>query len=42
MKKYAILFLMLSSSLIFGNFSSENGIKLVLTSNVNGETDPCG
>lgn len=42
MKKYAILLLMLTASLIFGNFSSENGIKLVLTSNVNGETDPCG
>ena len=42
MKKYVILLLMLTASLIFGNFSSENGIKLVLTSNVNGETDPCG
>jgi len=42
MKKYVILFLLLSSSLIFGNFSSESAIKLVLTSNVNGETDPCG
>lgn len=42
MKKYVMLFLLLSLSLIFGNFSTESAIKLVLTSNVNGETDPCG
>ncbi len=42
MKKYTILFIILSLSIIFGNFSSQDGIKLVLTSNVNGETDPCG
>ena len=42
MKKYTIAFILLSLSLIFGNFSSQNGIKLILTSNVNGETDPCG
>lgn len=42
MKKYIIVFLLLSLSMIFGNFSSKDGIKLVLTSNVNGETDPCG
>ena len=42
MKKYTIIFVLLSLSVIFGNFSSQDGIKLVLTSNVNGETDPCG
>ena len=42
MKKYTIVFILLSLSVIFGNFSSKDGIKLVLTSNVNGETDPCG
>jgi len=42
MKKYILVFLLLSLSMIFGNFSSKDGIKLVLTSNVNGETDPCG
>ena len=42
MKKYILIFLLLSLSMIFGNFSSKDGIKLVLTSNVNGETDPCG
>ena len=40
-KKYIILFLLSFSSLL-ANFSSSDGIKLVLTSNVNGETDPCG
>ena len=42
MKKYIVVFLLLSLSIIFGNFSSKDEIKLVLTSNVNGETDPCG
>lgn len=42
MKKYIVVFLLLSLSMIFGNFSSKDEIKLVLTSNVNGETDPCG
>ncbi len=42
MKKYTIVFILLSLSVIFGNFSSQDAIKLVLTSNVNGETDPCG
>tara|TARA_B100001142_G_C14026404_1_gene536367 strand:- start:518 stop:640 length:123 start_codon:yes stop_codon:yes gene_type:complete len=36
------LFLILSLSLIFANFSPSESIKLILTSNVNGETDPCG
>ena len=42
MKKHIILFLFLSISMVLANFSSGEGIKLVLTSNVNGETDPCG
>ena len=42
MKKHIILFLFLSISTVLANFSSGGGIKLVLTSNVNGETDPCG
>ena len=41
MKKYVIL-LLLSISSLLANFSSLDEIKLVLTSNVNGETDPCG
>ncbi len=40
MKIYILI--LLSLSVIFGNFSSSETIKLVLTSNVNGETDPCG
>tara|TARA_B100000945_G_scaffold298014_1_gene277528 strand:+ start:405 stop:533 length:129 start_codon:yes stop_codon:yes gene_type:complete len=42
MKKNTIIFILFSFSIIFGNFSSDDTIKLVLTSNVNGETDPCG
>jgi len=42
MKKNIAVFLLLSLSMIFGNFLSKDEIKLVLTSNVNGETDPCG
>ena len=42
MKKNILIYIFLSLSVIFGNFSSDNGIRLVLTSNVNGETDPCG
>ena len=40
MKKSILL--LLSISIILGNFSGQETIKLVLTSNVNGETDPCG
>ncbi len=36
------LFLFISLSLIFANFSPSESIKLILTANVNGETDPCG
>ena len=42
MKKSILLLLLFSISIIFGNFSGQETIKLVLTSNVNGETDPCG
>ena len=42
MKKYILLVLLFSISIVLGNFSSDQSIKLVLTSNVNGETDPCG
>ncbi len=42
MTRYGVIFLVLISSLIFSNFSNSEAIKLVLTSNVNGETDPCG
>ncbi len=42
MKKNILIYLFISLSVIFGNFSSDGAIKLVLTSNVNGETDPCG
>jgi len=41
MNKYVLL-LLLSFSVMLGNFSKDESIKLVLTSNVNGETDPCG
>ena len=40
--KKSILLLLFSISIILGNFSGQETIKLVLTSNVNGETDPCG
>ena len=40
--KQFFLFLILSLSLIFANFSPSESIKLILTSNVNGETAPCG
>ena len=40
--KKSILLLLFSISIILGNFSEQETIKLVLTSNVNGETDPCG
>jgi len=36
------LFLILSCSLILANFDNQNSINLILTANVNGETDPCG
>ena len=36
------LFLFLTLSLVLANFSPSESIKLILTSNVNGETDPCG
>lgn len=42
MKKNILIYIFLSLSVVFANFSSDNGIRLVLTSNVNGETDPCG
>ncbi len=42
MKRNTLLYFLISLTFIFGNFSSDNGIRLVLTSNVNGETDPCG
>ena len=42
MKRNTFLYFLISLTFIFGNFSSDNGIRLVLTSNVNGETDPCG
>ena len=42
MKKNILIYIFLSLSVVFGNFSSDNGIRLILTSNVNGETDPCG
>jgi len=42
MKKNILIYIFLSLSVLFANFSSDNGIRLVLTSNVNGETDPCG
>ena len=41
MKRF-FLFLILSLSLVLANFSSSESIKLILTANVNGETDPCG
>ena len=41
MKQFS-LFLILSLSLVLANFSSSESIKLILTANVNGETDPCG
>ena len=40
MKKYILV--LLSLSVLLGAFSSDGVIKLILTSNVNGETDPCG
>ena len=40
--KQFFLFLILSSSLVLANFSPSESIKLILTANVNGETDPCG
>ena len=42
MKKNILIYIFLGLSVVFANFSSDNGIRLVLTSNVNGETDPCG
>ena len=42
MKKNILIYIFLSLAVIFGNFSEDSGIRLVLTSNVNGETDPCG
>jgi hypothetical protein len=42
MKKYIILVFFICFSTLFGNFSSKESIKLILSSNVNGETDPCG
>ena len=42
MKKNILIYIFLSLTVVFANFSSDNGIRLVLTSNVNGETDPCG
>ena len=36
------LFVFISLSLVLANFSPSESIKLILTSNVNGETDPCG
>ena len=41
MKRF-FLFLILSLSLVLANFSPVESIKLILTANVNGETDPCG
>ena len=42
MRKYILLLFLLNISVVFANFSSSESIKLILTSNVNGETDPCG
>jgi len=42
MKKYKIIVFLICFSSVFGNFSSKESIKLILSSNVNGETDPCG
>ena len=42
MKKNFYIFLALFSSLVLANFSPSESIKLILTGNVNGETDPCG
>jgi len=42
MKKYTILVFLICFSSLLGNFSSKESIKLILSSNVNGETDPCG
>ena len=41
MKKFFFI-LTLFTSLILANFSPDESIKLILTGNVNGETDPCG
>jgi len=40
--RYLFLFFTLSLSLVLANFSPSESIKLILTANVNGETDPCG
>ena len=40
MKKYILV--LLSLAVLLGGFSSDGVIKLILTSIVNGETDPCG
>jgi hypothetical protein len=42
MKKKLFLFLALFTSLVLADFSPSESIKLILTGNVNGETDPCG
>tara|TARA_B100000900_G_scaffold382683_1_gene370040 strand:- start:491 stop:616 length:126 start_codon:yes stop_codon:yes gene_type:complete len=41
MKKF-LFFFTISVSTILADFSPSESIKLILTANVNGETDPCG
>jgi len=41
MKKF-LFFFTISVSIILADFSPSESIKLILTANVNGETDPCG
>lgn len=40
-KQYLIL-LGLITSIVIANFSPAESIKIIMTANVNGETDPCG
>tara|TARA_B100000614_G_scaffold261896_1_gene293130 strand:+ start:2104 stop:2229 length:126 start_codon:yes stop_codon:yes gene_type:complete len=41
MKKF-FFFFSISISMLLADFSPSESIKLILTANVNGETDPCG
>lgn len=40
-KQYLVLFALLTS-IVIANFSPAESIKIIMTANVNGETDPCG
>lgn len=40
-KQYLVLFTLLTS-IVIANFSASESIKIIMTANVNGETDPCG